>query len=264
MTASQRQVFQSSAAKWSTIIKGDVPDASGAIQENACGSGTPSLNHTYDDLLIMAAVTDIDGPGQVLGQAGPCFLRNAGGLPVIGVMQFDVADLNSLETRGQLGSVILHEMGHVLGIGTIWSRLGLLQNRSTADAPLDTYFSGAGAAAAFDVIGGTTYTGGQKVPVENTGGPGTMNGHWRESVLRNELMTGYLNSNSTNPLSVLTARSLGDLGYVVDATAADPFFLTMSLSADGSASQPGLRLHNDIYAGPQYTLSRTGERTRIR
>jgi hypothetical protein len=179
-------------------------------------------------------------------------------------MQFDVADLNALETSGRLGAVILHEMGHVLGIGTLWSHLGLLQNPSTAAAPLDTYFTGAGAIAGFNAIGGNTYTGGQKVPVENTGGPGTMNGHWRESVLQNELMTGFLNSNVANPLSVLTARSLADLGYAVDPAAADPFFLTLSVRADGGAPQPGLRLHNDLYTGPLYTLSRTGERTRIR
>jgi hypothetical protein len=264
MTPAQRQVFQASAAKWSTIVKGDLPDAAGAVPENACGAGTPSANHTYDDLLIFAAVTDIDGPGQVLGQAGPCFLRNAGSLPVIGVMQFDVADLNTLESRGQLGSVILHEMGHVLGIGTLWSRLGLLQDRSTAGNPLDTWFSGAEGIVGFNAVGGNTYTGGQKVPVENTGGAGTMNGHWRESVLRNELMTGYLNSGIANPLSVLTARSLADLGYIVDPAAADPFFLTLSVSADGSASQSGLRLHNDLYTGPMYTIDRAGERTRIR
>lgn len=264
MTASQRQVFQASSAKWSTIIKGDVQDAAGVIEANACGPGTPSANHTYDDLLIFAAVTDIDGPGQVLGQAGPCYLRGTSSLPVIGVMQFDVADLNSLEISGQLGAVILHEMGHVLGIGTLWSYLGLLQNKSTAGTPLDTYYTGAGAIAGFDAIGGTTYTSGHKVPVENTGGPGTMNGHWRESVLRNELMTGFLSSNAPNPLSVLTARSLADLGYVVDPAAADPFFLTMSVRADDGAPQSGLRLHNDLYTGPQYMLSRTGERTRIR
>jgi hypothetical protein len=264
MTASQRQVFQASAARWSTIIKGDLPAVSGAIPENACGSGTPSADHTYDDLLIFAAVTDIDGPGQVLGQAGPCFIRNPGSLPVIGTMQFDVADLNALEASGRLGAVILHEMGHVLGIGTLWSHLGLLKDPSTAAAPLDTYFTGAGAIAGFNAIGGNTYTGGQKVPVENTGGAGTMNGHWRESVLQNELMTGFLNSNVANPLSVLTARSLADLGYAVDPAAADPFFLTLSVRTDGGAPQPGLRLHNDLYTGPLYTLSRTGERTRIR
>jgi hypothetical protein len=263
MTASQLHVFQTSAARWSTIIKGDLPAATGAIPENACGA-TPSADHTYDDVLIFAAVTEIDGPGQVLGQAGPCFLRTTGSLPVIGVMQFDVADLNSLEAGGRLGAVILHEMGHVLGIGTLWTRLGLLQNRSTATAPLDTYYSGAGGIAGFDAIGGNAYTGGQKVPVENTGGAGTMNGHWRESVLRNELMTGFINSNVPNPLSVLTVRSLADLGYVVDPAAADPFFLTLSVSADGGAPQSGLRLHNDVYNGPQYTISRTGERTRIR
>ncbi|CAA9378493.1 MAG: hypothetical protein AVDCRST_MAG89-5194 [uncultured Gemmatimonadetes bacterium] len=264
MTPSQRQVFQGSAARWSTIVKGDLQDAVGAIPENACGDGTPSANQTYDDLLVFAGVADIDGPGQVLGQAGPCFLRNTSSLPVIGVMEFDVADLNALEASGRLSAVILHEMGHVLGIGTLWSYLGLLQNPSTAGAPLDTYYTGVGGIAGFNAIGGNTYTGGQKVPVENTGGAGTMNGHWRESVLKNELMTGFLNSNVANPLSVLTARSLSDLGYVVDPAAADPFFLTLSVRADGGAPQPGLRLHDDLYTGPLYTLSRTGARTRIR
>lgn len=37
----------------------------------------------------------------------------------IGVMIFDRVDLNVMEREGQLGSLILHEMGHVLGIGTI-------------------------------------------------------------------------------------------------------------------------------------------------
>ena len=40
-----------------------------------------------------------------------------------------------------------------------------------------------------------------------TGGAGTRDGHWRESVLANELMTGWINAGS-NPLSVLSVRSL--------------------------------------------------------
>jgi len=31
-----------------------------------------------------------------------------------------------LETNGELAPVILHEVGHVLGIGTMWSAKGLL------------------------------------------------------------------------------------------------------------------------------------------
>jgi hypothetical protein len=259
MTASQRAVFRSAAQRWESIITGDVPDAAGTVPAGSCGAN-PTLDMTFDDLVIFASVEPIDGPGAVLGAAGWCY-RRVGGLPVAGLMFFDEADVASLEAAGSFGSVILHEMGHVLGIGTLWSNLGLLQNPSSGGSVLDTYFSGASGIAGFEAIGGSTYTGGQKVPVENTGGPGTANGHWRESVLVNELMTGYLNSGS-NPLSLLTVRSLTDLGYVVNPAAADPFSLTLSLRQGPGG--PTLKLHNDLYRGPRHTMDRHGRIAPIR
>jgi hypothetical protein len=80
-------------------------------------------------------------------------------------------------------------------------------------------FTGANAVAAYDAVFHTNVTG---VPVENSGGAGTRDAHWRESVFNNELMTGYLNS-GTNPLSRVTVASLADLGYQVDPNAADAF-----------------------------------------
>ena len=62
------------------------------------------------------------------------------------------------------------------------------------------------------------------VPVENTGGEGTADGHWRESVFKNELMSGFIAA-SGNPLSRLTAASLQDLGYKVNLSAAEPYSL---------------------------------------
>jgi hypothetical protein len=262
MTPSQRTVFQNAAARWATVITGDVPDLTFDLQAGTCGAGTPTLDMTFDDLVIFAAVQPIDGPGQVLGSAGPCLIRNPGNLPVVGVMRFDEADVAALEASGGLNAVILHEMGHVLGIGTMWKTFGLLQNESSAATPRDTWYSGAHGLAGFDAVGGSTYTGGQKVPVENTGGPGTANGHWRESVLGRELMTGYLNSNGANPLSMLTVRSLTDMGYTVNTAAADAFSVTLSVRAEGSAAPTLLRLHNDIYTGPRYRVDRQGRITR--
>jgi hypothetical protein len=260
MSASQRAAFQGAASRWAGVITADLPDITGSIPAGSCGESSPSMAATFDDLLIFAGIENIDGPGAVLGSAGWCYRRTAG-LPIIGLMRFDAADVAALESAGQLDAVILHEMGHVLGIGTLWSAMGLLQNPSSSGSVLDTYFSGAQGIVGFDAIGGSTYTGGQKVPVENTGGPGTANGHWRESVLGRELMTGYLN-NGSNPLSVLTVRSLTDLGYAVDVSTADPFSVTLSLQAGGTPST-ALRLHNDIFTGPRYTLDRQGRRTRI-
>jgi hypothetical protein len=257
---SRRAVFQEAAARWSSIIRADLPDARGSIPANACDQGMPSADFVYDDLVIFASIRSIDGPGGVLGAAGPCFFRAGSNLPYVGVMIFDAADVAALERGGQFSSLILHEMGHVLGIGTIWPQLGLLKNASSAASRLDTYFSGTHALAGFNEIGGGMYSG-QKVPVENGGGQGTINSHWRESVLRDELMTGYLNPAAPNPLSVLTARSLADLGYTVDASAADAFSLTFSQNAD---SAPRIRLHNDVYTGPRYITDRNGRHTRMR
>jgi hypothetical protein len=263
MSTAQRAAFENAATRWSGLITADVIDAVGQVPAGTCGDASPSLDMTYDDLVIFAAVEDIDGPSSVLGQAGWCY-RRSGGLPVIGLMLFDAADMASLESSGQLGDVILHEMGHVLGIGSFWATLGLLQNAVTTNGPvLDTHYTGANGIAGFDAIGGSTYTGGAKVPVENTGGQGTANSHWRESVLKNELMTGFLGAGS-NPLSAVTVRSLADLGYTVNAAGADAFFLTLSLRGQRSGAETAIRLENDEWKGPRYSIDRQGRRTRLR
>ncbi|HXT15687.1 MAG TPA: leishmanolysin-related zinc metalloendopeptidase [Gemmatimonadaceae bacterium] len=263
MTASQRAAFVNAAARWRSIITAKLPDVPVNISEGACDTGTPSLtNMTIDDVMIFAGIEPIDGAGSILGSAGWCF-RRTGGLPVLGNMSFDVADMATLEANGTLNAVILHEMGHVLGIGTMWTTLGLLQNQSTSSVVNDTYFSGTAAVAAFNQVGGATYTLGQKVPVENTGGSGTINAHWRESVLRNELMTGFLNS-GTNPLSVVTIGSLQDLGYSVNMAAADPLSLTLSIQSTLAPGAATVSVMNDGFRGKQSTIDSFGRVTRIR
>jgi hypothetical protein len=163
-------------------------------------------------------------------------------------MSFDVADIANLESNGLLEAVILHEMGHVLGIGTLWNLRGLLVNPSLPESTgVDTHFSGANAIAAFNTIGGANYSG-QKVPVENSqGGSGTRDAHWRDNLFFNELMTGFVNSGS-NPLSIVTIRSLEDLGYGVNAGAADSYFLPLG----GAALEPlpSHHLMNDLAPVP--------------
>lgn len=258
ITPSQRTAFEGALARWSAVIEGDLPNLTANIPAGSCGTRSPDLNFEIDDLVIFAGVEAIDGPGAVLGQAGWCYRRTAG-LPLVGLMRFDAADVAALESSGRFVAVVLHEMGHVLGLSSgLWNTMGFLKNPSGATAQ-DTYFDGPLAIAGFDQIGGSSYTGGSKVPVENTGGGGTANSHWRESVLLNELMTGYLNAGS-NPLSVLTVGALADMGYRVDPTAADAFSLTISVRQDADRV---LHLRNDEYNGPRYTVDRSGRRSRI-
>ena len=119
-----------------------------------------------EDLLIVATVMEINPVS--LAQAGPCRLRDRSFHPYLGVVQFNEARVESLAADGLLLNVALHEIGHILGIGTIWDDLDLLRNASRNGNPgADTHFAGPLAIAAFDAAGGTTYAGGAKVPVQN-------------------------------------------------------------------------------------------------
>lgn len=236
--SAQQAAFEAAAQRWSQIITGDLSDVNGTLssqQARQCAEDAPAIEETIDDLLIFVRLAPIDGRGRILGSAGPCFIRNSNQLSVVGSMTFDSDDLGALSSA-RLNDLILHEMGHVLGIGSLWSRFSLLQNASDSTNTLDTSFSGARAIAAFDQVGGISYSG-AKVPVENTGGRGTINSHWRESVFDTELMTGFLDSGA-NPLSRVTVESLGDLGYEVNPTAAEGYTLPSPAPAPGLAAAP--------------------------
>ncbi len=149
-------------------------------------------------------------------------------------MAFDTADLKQMQQNGTLKDVITHEMGHVLGIGTIWSFKNLLKKGGTSNPT----FTGKAAMKAFGALRGS---GPKEVPVENTGGPGTADSHWRETVFRNELMTGFIGSTG-NPLSRMTVASLQDLGYVVDLNAAEAY----SLPNLQSLAEAGLMVSREV------------------
>lgn len=210
--------FVSAVERWERVIVGDLPD----IPSTDVRCGEHFLQGPVDDLVIFVEVKPIDGPQRILGAAAPCAVRRADGLPLAGLMQFDEVDLEDFARRGRLEEIVLHEMGHVLGIGSLWPNRGLLRDRSPGDNEnVDTWFAGEAAIAAFDEVGGAQYSG-QKVPVENIGGEGTANGHWRDSVLGTELMTSFM-SGQRGELSIVTIASLMDLGYQVDMSQADEY-----------------------------------------
>jgi hypothetical protein len=216
-----------------------------------CGGQT--LNETIDDLLIFAQIVAIDGPGGVLGQAGACYLRDDNLLSLIGIMRFDLADVTNLQTAGRFGDVVLHEMAHVIGLGSLWNVFSppLVAGRGSGDP----VFLGASAAAAFVASQnpGTAFSG-SIVPVEGTGGPGTRDVHWRESVLTNELMTGFLN-NGINPLSAITAASFRDEGYLIDDSQSDEFNFSAALRA---ASEVPIQLVEAPFTATIRTVDRRG------
>jgi Ca2+-binding RTX toxin-like protein len=206
LTSSQKAIFTQVANRWQEIITGDLPDVITEIG-------------LVDDIAIDITAPFIDGAGNgknILGQGGPSLLRTGSFLPSRGTMEFDSYDIGVLESNGQLNEVILHEMGHVLGIGTIWQELGLLTGKGTSNPQ----YIGTKAVTEYNAIFGLNVS---SIPVESTGGQGTADAHWRESVLGNELMTGFLNSGIENPLSRITVASLADLGYQVNLNIADTY-----------------------------------------
>lgn len=89
---------------------------------------TGTLNEATNGVIIYAGVGPIDGAGKVLAQAGPCYVPTQSILPAVGVMRFDEADIANYINSGRFESVVLHEMNHVVGFGTIWSDKNLLLN----------------------------------------------------------------------------------------------------------------------------------------
>ena len=282
-SSAEQAAFTGAVTRWQQIIYRHYgpPVTISGDTANSCGAGEPAKNGTITDVLILASFDSIDGAGKTLAEAGPCYLRTANSQALVGIMLFDTADVGSLVTSGQLNEVVLHEMNHVLGFGTVWNmpspffNFNCLQLASNPPGTLlDTYFAcvngGAHAAAVFDSIGGTSYTGagqtvgGHIVPLENcanapvtypTCAGGTVNSHWRETVFGNELMTGYINA-GTNPLSVLSVAAQQDIGYTVNYDGADPYTQVFTAPAAGGAAPRAMG--DDIHHGPMYFVDAAG------
>jgi hypothetical protein len=184
-------IFVGAADRLTSLIIGDLPNVSvrskGGIK-------------TVDDILITAELGPIDGLYGVLGQAGPTSVRTTGSLPATASMKFDIADVNDMGAAA-FADVVLHEMSHSLGFGSIWDRLGLVTNGVyTGENANDEYFA----------MGGT----GAGIPIEQDGGSGTAGSHWDEETFGNELLTGYLNAGE-NYFTAMSEASFADLGYTI-------------------------------------------------
>jgi hypothetical protein len=187
----------------------------------------------FPGITISASTAIGDGIGGNLASARP----TAGGydntgffMAVTGDMIFDKDDAAVMGSN--LETVILHEMAHVIGIGTLWKYNGLYDG---TNAPGE-YTGAAGLAGYNAEFGESSAT---WVPVEQGGGSGTANAHWNENEtflnpgysvantgltsnisgldMRYELMTGFYEPGSYF-ISSVTRGSLRDLGYNTQTT----------------------------------------------
>jgi hypothetical protein len=226
VTAPQQTVFNTAKATWESLVTGYQPGIS------------------ITGITIDAIIHPIDGAGGILGGAGPTAGVVQGGftLTTTGEMEFDSVDVASM-SNDTFSAVILHEMAHVMGLGTWWTNNNVYMNGSGQ-------YTGANALAAYqaEFDAGATF-----VPIELGGGGGTADGHWNEvdggagptgivginpaiansfgKDFRDELMTGWLNSNSF--ISNTTVMSFRDLGFTTVNLAVVPEPATISLLALG-------------------------------
>lgn len=215
--------LRTAGGAWERAVVGDLRDLRLTLPPGACDvpSVTGEGELTIDDVLIFASADSIDGPGKVLAQAGPCVIRSDG-TAAVGRIYVDSADVASLTARGQLAVVLEHELGHVLGIGTLWSRssLGLVIRNG-----LDFRYIGTRGQRVSDWWARSPAGG---VVLGEANGPG--DGHWDEGAFGNELMTPVLNA-GVNPLSLLTLEALADLGYTTSAAGAEAYALYAGVPA---------------------------------
>jgi hypothetical protein len=283
MAAEAEAAFVNAVARIQAAIVGQISTVNlqGANLANCGVSGlTGILSENTTGLIIYAAVAPIDGPGKILAQAGPCYVRDQSVLPAVGVMQFDQADIQNYITTGRFESIVLHEMNHVVGFGTIWGDKNLVQNAvfgndTVPSANTNPRFMGFAAIASCTSAGSTANhcTAASGVALEQCGGLGTADGHWREVFTTNctgtnrapvggtpafdtELMTGYVEATGVSmPWSAMSISSFQDLGYTVNLLAADPYTVPSLLSLARLQAEAGAVDHpTEVVLRPRFRI----------
>ncbi len=184
------------------------------------------------DINIVATTPFIDGAGGILGSAAPTRTVDfAGGavdkygtrrsisISQAGIMNFDIADLPGLQTSGDLVDVVMHEMAHALGFGSLWEQNDLIwaDEEDVTQYRYDGY-----AMEKYREESGNIDA--SLIPIEQDGGGGTALGHWddddpffnqTDTTGRAELMLGALLP-AQQFVSGTTFGSFADLWFVVD------------------------------------------------
>lgn len=296
MPAAAQSAFTNSANRIRAALVGQlssVPMQNVDLSQCGVAGLTDKLNETATGVIIYASFGPIDGAGKILAQSGPCLVRSSSVFPVVGIMKFDEADFTSYLSNSRFESVVLHEMNHVVGFGTIWEDKGLIKAPAfdtlvALTGSVDPRFTGSNAMSQCTALGGTPAhcASGGGVAVEGCGDAGTADGHWREMFTTNctgsgtqrlpvggtvafdaELMTGYAEATAVMPWSKMSIASFQDLGYTVNLLAADPFSVPslMSLAAlraqqETLAAEQG----TEQLLRPRFAIDANGARTMIR
>ena len=206
------QIINKARARWERALLSDLP---GTITYPAgkifCNSYTLPSSLFVDDLVIFYKFETFSSNTE-LAKTGICdYVID----PTSGQATTRAAlmTLNTLCLSSQyidrLEYIVLHEMGHAVGFGTIW---GLYDVLSPADnIYLPYYWKGINGNRGYSEIGGV---GSPEVDL--------IRNHWKESLHKSEIMTSNL---GTGPVyfSKMTIRAMQDIGFQVNTSEADVY-----------------------------------------
>lgn len=234
-TTAQQEDIRAAARKLQSIIVGQIPDNSAlppgirnsclGIISDAGGPIAPELQGIEYVEGLLVYVHKKPFVENFLAQAGPCIWGE--GLPNYGHVRVNSNQLEFMSDTGTLTDVMVHELGHVLGIGTLWRSehhdLVGPSRQHCANVTLEPHRP-------------RTYTGALGITeFQDLGGSGEPKlddicAHWSEEAFQNEALTptihiDWAGGNHYNPVSSMTIGALDDLGYTVDYEAADPYEL---------------------------------------
>ena len=216
----EQEIWRNVVKRWESAIPSGLPDYEFSnVWFGECGGHSIEIpaGEQIDDLRIymtkFSRSHSDEQEGTVLAGYGAPYLLRSSSLPIMGCIGIK-------EPYPFIPSLIaLHEIGHVLGLGTIWDEGGMLR-----DLGGDAHFAGPQAIAAFDQdCFGDKYEG-TKVPTEPDGA------HWRNSIIPLEVMSPLIENER---ISAITLGALSDMGYSVDRSAADPYTVGVSISLSG-------------------------------
>lgn len=233
-----REQLDRAVRRWQGAVVNALPSISGTLDTFAtrCERQAPGTEVEHRGVHVFVEAEPLL---DAAGRGGPCVLR-ADGSPAFGRVTLDAGIVAEYTHEGALESLMVHELGHVLGVGTLWPDAGLLRDpASPANPNADPYFAGAQARAEFEAVRADSGYEGVAIPVEDSATlEGSVNSHWRESVIGSETMsTSRVSLALAPPLSSMTIASLADLGfYTVNLLAADPWRLPVASLQEGNTT----------------------------
>jgi Leishmanolysin len=162
-----------------------------------------------------------------LASAGPTGITSDSSgtwkLPTKGVAEINTnpeAITSLTSTVDFFRSVLIHEFGHVLGLGTYW---GAKPGKALVDQPNAVYRANTYAGWVYGELKGTYAQ--TAIPVTTGVGVGSDYAHWKEEIFQTEIMTHLSNQGKKMPVSQLTIASLRDIGWNVNYGAAEAYSL---------------------------------------